>query len=77
LECGDIVVEDACPALIDKETFNRVQERLDLEAVFIGGNAELVRQFFANRGGSDDACQKGKLGGANEEWRKTAVPRRR
>jgi len=48
-----------------------------LEAVFIGGNAELVRQFFANQGGSDDACQKSKLGGANEEWQKTAVPRQR
>jgi len=30
----------------------------DLEAVFIGDNTELVRQFYVNRGGSDDACQK-------------------
>ena len=29
LERGDIAVEDACPALIDKETFERVQARLD------------------------------------------------
>jgi len=29
LERGDIVVEDACPALIDKETFEKVQARLD------------------------------------------------
>ena len=29
LERGDIVVEDACPAIIDKATFEKVQERLD------------------------------------------------
>ncbi|MCL2197285.1 MAG: recombinase family protein [Defluviitaleaceae bacterium] len=29
LEWSDIVVENACPALIDKETFYKVQERLD------------------------------------------------
>jgi len=39
-----------------------------LEAVFIGGNGGLARQFCANQGGCDDAYRENMLGATDADW---------